>query len=93
MMYFISLRLQGPMSEYPDLERAMKALGPWSNRFDHNWFVESKLSARTLRDLLKPHLKAGDRLFVGQFTQNWSATNMGEGFPDWMQRREFGPQA
>lgn len=91
-MYFISFRLKSALTEYPDLERAMKALGSWSNRFETNWFVESKLSARALRDLLKPHLKDGDRLFVGQFNQNWAANNMGDGFAEWMKRRDFGPK-
>ncbi len=88
-MYFISFRLQAPWEEYGDLERALKAMGPWSNRLDPTWLLESRLSSRTIRDLLKPHLKPGDRLFVGQFSQNWAGTNMGDGFPDWLKRRSF----
>lgn len=89
-MYFVAMRLQGPREDYKNLENALKALGPWSNRLEGTWLVESRLSSRTVRDLLKPHLKPGDRLFVGQFTQNWAGTNMGDGFPDWMKRRDLG---
>jgi hypothetical protein len=88
-MYFIALTLQGKTSEYEPLYNALKALGPWSNRLPSTWLVESRLSARRIRDLLKPHLKSADRLFVGQFSRNWAGTGMGAGFPDWMTRRSF----
>lgn len=88
-MYFIALRLQKPWEEYENLENAIKALGPWSNRLETTWLVESRLSSRTIRDLLKPHIQPGDRLFVGQFARNWAGTGMGEGFPEWLKRRTF----
>lgn len=89
MMYFVAFKLQAPFEEYGDLERQLKAFGPWSNRLPTTWLIESALSARMLRDLIKPHLRPGDRLFVGQFSRNWSATAMGESFPEWMGRRKF----
>ncbi len=88
-MYFISFRLQAPWEEYEDLDRAVKAIGPWSNRMEPTWLVESRLGSVTIRDLLKPHVRPGDRVFVGQFSQNWAGSNMGEGFPDWLKRRHF----
>lgn len=88
-MYFVALHLQGPAEQYESLFNAIKALGNWSNRIPDCWFLESRASARRIRDTLKPHLKPGDRLFVGQFNQNWAGTGMGEGFPDWMKRRSF----
>ncbi len=89
MMYFVSFKLQSEFSSYPDLQRALEALGPWSNRLGDTWLVESAFAANRVRDLLKPHLRAGDRLFVGQFTQNWAGTGMGTDFPDWLKRRKF----
>lgn len=90
-MYFIAVQLHGPDESYEALWNAIKALGPWSNRFPATWFVQSRLSARRIRDELKPHLREGDRLFVGQFSRNWAGTAMGGGFPDWMGRRAFEP--
>ena len=88
-MYFIAVQLSGPDDQYESLWNAIKALGPWSNRFPTTWFVQSRASARRIRDQLKPHLKAGDRLFVGQFSRNWAGTGMGTQFPEWMGRRAF----
>lgn len=91
MMYLIVLELNArPAAEYPDLERAIKALGNWSNRLKGAWIVETRFSASQIRDLLKPHLVPNaDRLFVARFTQGWAGTNMGQGFQEWMNRRNF----
>jgi hypothetical protein len=90
MMYFINITLTGGNEEaYKPLIDAIKALGPWSNRMQNTFLVECPLNAVQIRDLLKPHLKANDRLFVGEFTRNWAATNMGAGFPEWIGRRRF----
>lgn len=95
MMYFIATRLaQDPSSEagqkrYATLINAIQALGPWSDRLDRAWLVESKLSASRIRTLLKPHLGKNERVFVGQFSQNWAGYNMGNGFPEWIGRRDF----
>jgi hypothetical protein len=91
MMFLIVLELNGrPATEYPDLERAIKALGNWSNRLKGAWIVEARLNATQIRDLLKPHLVAGqDRVFVARMSQHWAGTNMGQGFPEWMGRRNF----
>ena len=91
MMYIIVLELNArPADQYPDLERALKALGNWSNRVRGAWFVESRFSASVIRDLLKPHVDpAKDKLFVTRMGQNWAGTGMGPGFQDWMNRRSF----
>lgn len=81
-----------PPELYSNLERAIKALGNWSNRLRGAWLVESRFSASQIRDLLKPHLFAGsDRLFVVRMSKNWAGTGMGEGFQEWMTRRNFDP--
>ena len=91
MMYLVVLDLNArPAAEYPDLERAIKALGNWSNRLKGAWIVEARMNASQIRDLLKPHIVAGqDRVFVARITKNWAGTNMGEGFPEWLKRRNF----
>ena len=76
--------------QYPDLEKAIKALGNWSNRIRGMWLVVTKFNAAQIRDLLKPTLVAGqDKLFITRMTTNWAGTGMGEGFQDWMNRRKF----
>jgi hypothetical protein len=89
MMYFVALQLEGKVDEasYASLKRQLETLGPWSNRFPDCWLVETNFSARRIRDLVKPHLKANDRVFVGEFNTNWAGFGMGPNFPDWMKRR------
>lgn len=91
MMFLILLELNGrPTDQYPELERALKALGNWSNRLKGQWIVESRFNASQIRDLLKPHVVAvQDRVFVARITRNWAGTNMGDGFKEWMNRRNF----
>lgn len=91
MMYLVMVELNGrPADQYADFDRAIKALGNWSNRVRGVWMVESRFTATQIRDLLKPTLVAGqDRLFVARFTPNWAGYGMGEGFPEWMARRNF----
>jgi hypothetical protein len=95
LVYLIATRLgQDHRSEagktaYAHFVNAVTALGPWSDRLGEAWIVESKLSASRIRDLLKPHLKDTDRLFVSQITQNWASFAMGPQFPAWIRRRDF----
>lgn len=93
MMYVILLELNAkPADQYTDLERAIKALGNWSNRVKGTWMVETRFSAQQIRDLLKPSIVGGqDKLFVSRMTTSWAGTGMGEGFQDWMNRRQFNP--
>ncbi len=90
-MYFIALKLTQSIDakEYEGLVLAIKSLGPWSDRLGDTFLVESRLGAGQIRTLLKAHTLEGDRVFVGQFNQNWAGYNMGQGFPEWAKRRNF----
>jgi hypothetical protein len=88
-MYVVALHLTGEPASYQALNDALQKLGDWSNRLPGAWLVQSNRSARELRDALKPHVQANDRLFVAQFSRNWAATNMGPGFAEWIGRRTF----
>jgi hypothetical protein len=35
-------------------------------------------------------MKDGDKLFVGRVSRNWAGRGLGNGFPEWLNRREFG---
>lgn len=72
------------------LENAIKKLGNWSRRMPNVWLVESRANAPQIRDYLKQHLGPNDALFVARITKNWAGRNMGEGFAEWMGRRDFG---
>jgi len=91
-MYFIALNLKGKPEQYETLNASIKALGSWSNFFAPGaWIVHSRFSSRRIRDLLKPHLQAGDRMLVCQMGRNWSGTGdaMGSKFGPWLSQRAF----
>lgn len=91
MMFMLSyqLRTEDPAAK-DKLENAIKKLGNWSHRVPGMWLVESKANAPQIRDYLKGFLGASDALFVARVSKNWAGRNMGEGFPEWIQRRDFG---
>ena len=91
MMFVIATALQAASEPYTALEAEIRKLGDWSNRLPNAWLVQSRTSALQIRNRLKPHLRIGDRLFVAQLTNRWAGTGMGEGFPEWLKRRDFGP--
>jgi hypothetical protein len=100
MMYLITLDNRSQNSVVREkIEAEIKQLGNWSNRLGDTWFLECPtLGARQIRDLLRQHLDNGDaakgrpfdRLFVARISRNWAGANMGQGFPEWIGRRDFG---
>ena len=49
---------------YDDLTAAIKRLGSWWHHLDSTWIVRSNLTAKQVRDTLKPYLDADDELLV-----------------------------
>jgi hypothetical protein len=94
MMFMITVDVQsGDVLVKERVDASIKTLGNWSNRMPGVYFLESeRTGARGIRDHLKQFLALdkGDRVFVARISRNWAGTNMGQGFPEWMKRREFG---
>jgi hypothetical protein len=74
------------------LAAAIKSTGHWSNRMGGMWLIQPHrpLSAAQIRDHLKQFIGDRDRLFVARISQNWAGRNMGQGFTEWVGRRDFG---
>lgn len=91
MMFMLSyqLRTEDPAAK-EKVENAIKKLGNWSRRMPSVWLLESKANAPQIRDYLKGSLGPNDVLFVARISKNWAGRNMGEGFPEWIGRRDFG---
>lgn len=87
MMMLVCFKLEG---ENPEFFNELKSLGNWSNRLEDAWLIETTINPRQVRDLLGAKMKDGERLFVARITTNWAGRNMGQGFPEWVQRRNFG---
>ena len=78
---------------YNRLDAGVKALGNCSSRIPTTSLLEApRLNATNIRDRLKQFLddENGDQLFVARISKNWAGRNMGNGFPEWLKRREFG---
>ena len=73
-----------------EMGTAIKALGNWSDRLQSTWFLETNLTSGSIRDRLKQFANNGDRIFVARMTRHWSGFGMGAGFPEWINRRQFG---
>lgn len=75
------------------VDASIKTLGNWSNRIPGVYMLETnRMGARGIRDHLKQFIvtEKGDQVFVARISRNWAGTNMGQGFPEWMKRRDFG---
>ena len=94
MMFMITVDVRsGDVVVKERVDASIKSLGNWSNRMPGVYLLETdRMGARGLRDQLKQFIEVekGDRVFVARISRNWAGTNMGQGFPDWMKRREFG---
>lgn len=91
MMYLIVFHVDnGDPVVTERLAAAIKTMGNWSNRIPGTWMLETNTSARRIRDHLKQFMAERDRLFIARISRNWAGRNMGQGFPEWMERREFG---
>ena len=91
MMYMISYHLRSDDAvSRENLENAVKKLGNWSRRMPTVWLVESRANAPQIRDFLKQHLGPQDALFIARISKNWAGRNLGDGFAEWMKRRDFG---
>jgi hypothetical protein len=94
MMFMITVHFRsGDAVAKERVDASIKTLGNWSNRIPGVYMLETtRMGARGIRDHLKQFILAdkGDQVFVARISRNWAGTNMGQGFPEWMKRREFG---
>ncbi len=63
--HLIGYDLDKPGQNYEALKSAIEELaGGWWHHLDSTWLVTSALTAKEVRDKLKPHLDANDKLLV-----------------------------
>lgn len=94
MVYMIVFELRSPDQDVVSerLGAALKSLGHWSTRMPGMWLLQPhrRMSAGQIRDHLKQFMGEQDTVFVARISRNWAGRNMGQGFPEWMSRRDFG---
>lgn len=83
--YVVCYDLNSPGQDYGDLHKAIKALGAWWHNLDSTWLVTSSKTASGLRDYLKPHLDANDKLLVIDITGDpWASRGFTGSGADWL---------
>lgn len=72
---------------YQDLIEAIKGLGSWWHHLESTWIVRSPLTAKEVRDKLRPHLDEDDELLVVDVTGRARAwTGFNRRGSDWLHR-------
>src|SRR4051812_33815078 len=73
-------------ASYQTLIAAIKALGDWAKPLESEWFVRTGLTASVVRDRLKRHLDANDRLMVLELKgTDWATYRLPADVTSWMQ--------
>ncbi len=65
----------GDMDDYQDLFKAIKTIGQARHAQGSFWLVKTDKTSAAIRDLLKIHLKPGDKLMISTFSE-WASYQM-----------------
>ena len=72
--YLVGYDLNKPGQDYPDLFKAIKAIGVWWHDLDSTWIIKTDLNAEDIRDKLKPPvIDPNDHLLVVRLQGNWAS--------------------
>ena len=71
-VYSITYDLNTPGRDYNSLYEEIKALGAWAHYLESTWFVDSSLTADSIRDKLIKVMDNNDTLFVAKVTSDYS---------------------
>ncbi|SHH62421.1 hypothetical protein SAMN02745823_00525 [Sporobacter termitidis DSM 10068] len=62
----------GTEEDYGELIGAITSLGDYCHPLSSQWLVDTDLSAREIKDILKAKLKAGDHILVSTLTGDYA---------------------
>jgi hypothetical protein len=84
--YLIGYDLNRPRGadDYPELHKAIKALGAWWHHLDSTWIVKTDRTAAQTRDLLKPHIDSSDELLVVRLSGEGAWVGFNERGSSWL---------
>lgn len=92
MVYVIAYDLQKPNDKPKNYERVTETINAnftWCHLQKSVWLVRSELSASEIRDILAPHLKNGDVLFIARLKGNWASWGLGDRRNNWLHKSSF----
>lgn len=86
MVYHISYDLNTPGKDYTGLYDAIKSLGSWCHPVDSTWYVDSALSAETIRDQLIAVMDASDQVIVTQASAPGAWWHFNQDVSNWLKQ-------
>lgn len=88
LVYLITYDLNKPGQQYESLYVAIKQVGNWNHPLESVWFVEANNTISQVRDHLKPHIDANDKLFICLPCSNKANGGvMPQHFWDWLNQK------
>ena len=87
-VFVVSYDLKAPGRNYDRLYEALKKFA-YARPLESFWLIESNGTAGSIRDTLKQHVDANDKIVVIEFTQNagWATLNISKPVMEWWKQR------
>lgn len=83
MLYIVSYIPQRTIRNNA-LLRTVQSFDAYAMLSDTTFLIEAFVSASTVRDRIKPHLRPNDQLFVGKLDRSAAWTGFDPGFSQWI---------
>jgi hypothetical protein len=81
----ISYDLQRPGQNYPELFDAIKSVGTtWWHCLESVWLVKTTLASAQVREQLRLHIDANDKILVAALAGNWASLGLKQECNDWL---------
>jgi hypothetical protein len=80
----ITYDLISPGQDYTDLHEAIKSFGSWWHCLESTWIVDTGSSTGSIRDTLKQHIDANDKLLVAQLESHWASMHLTDDCNKWL---------
>jgi hypothetical protein len=85
--YLISYDLRAPGRDYQSLYDAIKRIANgWCHCLESVWIIGHAGPAAMIRDELKQHIDANDRLLVIKVTGDWASWNLSTEITEWLRQ-------
>jgi hypothetical protein len=83
--HLVSYDLRTPGKNYSGLHKFLKSFGNWAKPLESVWLIHSDTSSEQVRNAIRQHIDANDRLFVVNVTNREAAwVNLPNDVSEWM---------
>jgi hypothetical protein len=82
--YAVSYDLVSPGKDYKPLHEYLKAQANWWHHLGSSWVIVTTLTAAQLRDGIKEHVDANDKVLVTKCASEGAWTGFNKSASDWL---------